>query len=402
MIWPMYVERDIRDDIERLSEVTGIVGVVGPRQSGKTTLLRKMMPKDASYVLFDDPVARRLFEERLEEFAIQYIRDRPLAVLDEVQYCSEAGTRLKYLVDMGSRLWVTSSSEVLLGRDVLSFLVGRVSVHRLLPFNLREFLRAKGQRVLTPEIEEDRVREHMTFGGYPNVVLAEGADTKAKLLSDLHLTMVLRDMARTFSIRNLGDIEWLSLYLAQDPGAPLKIDDLASHLEVSRPTVRKYLDAMEKSYLIHLMRPFYTNKRKELVKQPRVYFLDTGMRNAIAKEFEKVPTGHLFENYVMTELLKMGLAPKYWRTKSKAEVDFVVERGGEVVPIEVKLNVGRKVGTGLRSFIGRYTPETAIVVGLKGDEGSRVVDGCEVRFLRVASLWREMTGEAVTEHQDER
>ncbi len=378
------------------------MAVVGPRQSGKTTLLRKMMPKDASYVLFDDPVARRLFEERLEEFAVQYIKDRPLAVLDEVQYCSEAGTRLKYLVDMGSKLWVTSSSEVLLGRDVLSFLVGRVSVHRLLPFNLREFLRAKGQRVLTPEIEEDRVREHMTFGGYPNVVLAEGADLKAKLLADLHLTMVMRDMARTFSIRNLGDIEWLSLYLAQDPGAPLKIDDLASHLGVSRPTVKKYLDAMEKSYLIHLMKPFYTNKRKELVKQQRVYFLDTGMRNAIAKEFQKVPTGHLFENYVMTELLKMGFAPKYWRTKSKAEVDFVVEKGGEVVPIEVKLHVVRKVGTGLRSFIDRYTPETAIVVGLMGEEGSKVVKGCEVRFVRVASLWREMTGEAVTRHQDDR
>jgi predicted AAA+ superfamily ATPase len=98
----------------------------------------------------------------------------------------------------------------------------------------------------------------------------------------------------------------------------------------------------------------------------------------------------------------MGFAPKYWRTKSKAEVDFVVERGGEVVPIEVKLQVGRKVGTGLRSFIGRYAPGTAIVVGLKGEEGSRVVEGCEVRFFRVSSLWREMTCEAVTEHQDER
>ena len=75
----MYVERDIRDDIERMSGATGILAVVGPRQSGKTTLLRRMMPKDASYVLFDDPVARRLFEERLEEFTIQYIKDRPLA-----------------------------------------------------------------------------------------------------------------------------------------------------------------------------------------------------------------------------------------------------------------------------------------------------------------------------------
>ncbi len=182
----------------------------------------------------------------------------------------------------------------------------------------------------------------------------------------------------------------------------MKIEDLASHLGISRPTVKKYLDAMEKTYLIHLVRPFFTNKRKELVKQQRAYFLDTGMRNAIAKELDKEPTGHLFENYVLTELLKMGLEPRYWRTKSKAEVDFVVERGRDVVPIEVKLQVGRKIGSGLRAFIDRYSPDTAIVVGLKGEEGSRVVGGCDVRFLRVSGLWRVMTGEAVTEYLDER
>lgn len=398
----MYVERDKQDDIHRMSKATGIVAVVGPRQSGKTTLLRHMMPKGTSYVLFDDPTARRLFEERLEEFEVQYIKDRPLALLDEVHYCSEAGTRLKYLVDVGNKLWVTSSSEVLMGRDVLSYLVGRVSVHRLLPFNLREFLRAKDQRVLTPEIEEARVREHMNFGGYPNVVLADGADVKAKLLEDLRLTMVMRDMARNFSINNLGDIEWLALYLAQDPGSLVSIEDMASRLGVSRPTVKKYLVAMEKSYLVHLMRPFFTNKRKELVKQRRAYFLDTGLRNAIAKEFDKEPTGHLFENYVMTELLKMGLEPRYWRTKSKAEVDFVIERGRDVVPIEVKLQLGRKVGSGLRSFISSYEPDTAIVVGLKGEEGSKDVNGCDVRFLRVAGLWKELTGKGVVGHEEER
>ena len=395
----MYVERDIQVEIERMSATKGIVAVVGPRQSGKTTLLRRMMPKDASYVLFDDPVARRLFEERLEEFAIQYVRDRPLAVLDEVQYCSEAGTRLKYLVDTGHKLWVTSSSEVLLGRDVLSYLVGRVSVHRLLPFNLREFLRARGQRVLTPGIEEDLVREHMIFGGYPEVVLAEGAATKEKDLSDLRLTMVMRDMARMFSIQNLGDIEWLSLFLAQHPGVALKIEDLAQHMGVSRPTAKKYLDAMERSYLVHMVRPFYTNKRKELVKQPRVYFLDTGMRNAIARHLEAEPTGHLFENYVLTELLKMGLEPRYWRTKTKLEVDFVVERDGGAVPVEAKLQLDRRVSSGLGSFIRQYQPRRAMVVGLRGEEASRVVDGCDVRFLRVPGLWEELTGEAVAEHR---
>ncbi len=395
----MYVERDIRAEVERMSRTKGVVAVVGPRQSGKTTLLRRMMPKDASYILFDDPVARRLFEERLEEFAIQYVRDRPLAVLDEVQYCSEAGTRLKYLVDTGSRLWVTSSSEVLLGRDVLSYLVGRVSVHRLLPFNLREFLRARDQRVLTPEIEEDAVREHMLFGGYPEVVMAEGAATKEKDLSDLRLTMVMRDMARTFSIENLGDIEWMSLYLAQDPGAAVSIEDLAKHMAVSRPTAKKYLEAMEKSYLVHLVRPFYTNKRRELVKQPRVYFLDTGMLNSLAGRLDAEPSGHLFENYVLTELLKMGLEPRYWRTKTKVEVDFVVRRGGEAVPVEAKLRLDGRVGSGLRSFIGTYRPDKAFVVGLRGDEASREVQGCEVRFLRIPGLWEELTGEAVVGHR---
>ena len=94
---------------------------------------------------------------------------------------------------------------------------------------------------------------------------------------------------------------------------------------------------MEKSYLIYRVTPFFSNKKKEIVKQPKLYFVDTGLRNIIAKEFDSNIDGKLFENYVLTELLKIGLAPKYWRTKNKTEVDFIVEFENKVIPIEVKL-----------------------------------------------------------------
>lgn len=398
----MYVERDIQPEFRRRSAVNDMVAIVGPRQAGKTTFLLNQTPSDASYVLFDDPMTRTLFEDNFKDFEVQYVKDRSITVLDEVQYCREAGTRLKYLVDTGNRLWASSSSEILLGQEVLSYLVGRVSILRLHPFNLREFLRAKGQRVLPPDIQEQFVWEHMAYGGYPRVVLTDHAGDKASMLSDLHTTMVLRDMVRTFSIQDIRDLEWLSVYLAQSPGALVSYEDLASVMGKSRITVKKYLDAMEKSYLIHLIRPFFTNRRKELVARNRIYFVDTGLRNAVAKDLKDLAQGPVFENYVLTELVKMGFSPKYWRTKAKAEVDFVIEKDRAPVPVEAKLNLNpRKVERGLRSFIAQYGPKEAYVVGYKGDLGSVDVEGCDVDFIHVSGLYEALHASRVTDGPEE-
>ncbi len=386
----MYVDRDIRERFEDIFKIYNMIAVVGARQAGKTTFLKHQLETrpSTSYALFDDPDVRRLFEEDIKKFEMQYLKGYELTVLDEVHYCKGAGMKLKYLVDTGRKLWITSSSEVILGRDVLAYLVGRVSLLRLFPFSFHEFLRAKEQRALTPEILERCVWEHMMYGGYPRVVTTKEPEMKKTILRDLHETMLLKDVVRVFSIADIGALERCARFLAVGTGDLLSYEHVSNALSLSFQTIKKYLAAMEKSYLIIIVTPFFTNKKKEITKQPRIYFLDTGLRNMIARRFDVEPEGRLFENYILSELVKMGFTPKYWRTKAKAEVDFVIEKDDAIIPVEVKLTANSaKVERSLRSFIDRYEPDMALVVYYKGKEGEKMVKNCKVVFADVADLW---------------
>lgn len=389
----MYIEREIKKKFDKIFESYNMVAVVGARQAGKTTFLKKQMTRyNSSYVLFDDPDARSLFEDDVKKFELQFIEGYELSVLDEVQYCKDAGGKLKYLVDSGRKLWITSSSEIILAKEILSFLVGRVSIVKLYPFSFDEFLTAKGQKATTATIVQRAVWEHMQYGGYPKVVLTKDTEMKTTILADLYETMLLKDVARSFSIDDLRTLEEFSKYLAQSIGNILSYGDFSSSLNVSFQTIKKYLDAMEKSYLIKRVYPYFTNKRKEIVKQPKSYFVDTGLRNVIAKQFDVESDGKVFENYVFSELLKIGITPKYWRTKAKAEVDFVIEKDKEVIPLEVKLQADpERIERSLRSFIHQYHPETALVVTYKGKYGSIKIDDCTVHFVDIVGLKKYLT-----------
>jgi predicted AAA+ superfamily ATPase len=384
----MYVERDLKQHFDSLSEHYGMIAVVGARQAGKTTFLKEQMKtRDSSYVLFDDPDARALFDEDVKKFQIQYMEGNRLTVLDEVQYCRDSGPKLKYLVDSGKRLWITSSSEILMSKEILSHLVGRVSIVRLYPFSYSEFLRAKKQKSTTPAITKRLVWEAMTYGGYPKVVLTKDTSMKKTILRDLYETMLLKDVARTFSISDMNTLEQLSRYLAINTANQLSYDNVARALGMTFPTLKKYLDAMEKSYLIARIKPYFTNKNKELTKQPKIFFLDCGLRNIIAGDFAVKPEGKVFENYVFSELIKAGQEPKYWRTKTRTEVDFVLEQGSRIIPIEVKTTAQvRTIDKSLHSFINIYNPKKAFIVFYEGKSGTKKVGGCQVSFMDIAGF----------------
>jgi len=172
------------------------VTVVGPRQAGKTTLLRELQPKaNSNYLLFDDSEVRRTFDSNIKKFETEFINGFDRTLLDEVHYGQDAGSKLKYLVDVGHRLWVTASSETLLAIEILSYLVGRVGVLRLYPFSLPEFLKAKQQRATVSMVLERLVWEHLTYGGYPEVVLTESTSDKRRLMTNLCRTILLKDVA---------------------------------------------------------------------------------------------------------------------------------------------------------------------------------------------------------------
>ncbi|MBU0629093.1 MAG: ATP-binding protein [Nanoarchaeota archaeon] len=385
----MYIEREISKKFNKLQSIYPVIAIVGARQAGKTTFLKEhSKANDAAYLLFDDPDVRSLFDEDVKKFESQYLNNK-VAVLDEVQYGRNAGSKLKYLADSGKKLWITSSSEIILGKEVLSYLVGRVSIIRLYPFSLQEFLNMKGQKEFTSEILKRIIEEHTAYGGYPKVAMVSDIELKKTILKDLYDTMVLKDIAQAFSIEDIRSLEDFSRYLAANVGGLISYDTLSSDLKISFQTLKKYLDAMEKSYLIAKVSPFYKNKSKEIIKQPKVYFVDTGLRNSIAREF--TVDGKIFENYVLSELLKMGFMPKYWRTKSQAEVDFVIEKDNKIIPIEVKLNAeSASVERSLNSFISEYKPKRAFVVFLKGNKANIRKNGCDVNFVDVMELRKSL------------
>jgi len=387
-----YVNREIKKIFEKLIKTYNIIALVGARQSGKTTFLKKEMKNfNSSYVLFDDPDVRDIFNKDIKKFNIQYLKSYDLSVLDEIQYCENAGSKLKYLADIGEKIWITSSSEILLSKEILSYLVGRVAILKLYPFTIKEFLDSKNQKVINEKILERSVWEHINYGGYPKVVTTEDPEVKKIILKNIYETMILKDIAMIWSIEDLKPLEKLVKYISINTGSVFSYQNVSNKMNISFQTLKKYLDALEKSYLILKINPFYTNKTKEIIKQPKIYFLDTGLRNIISKQFDKNIQGLLFENYVLSELIKLNKEVKYWRTKNDQEVDFIIEEGKELIPIEVKIDSEKnKISRSLHLFINNYNPKKAIVVFYKGKKTKKKIGDCEVIFTDILGLIDEV------------
>ena len=393
----MYIEREIKQLFNKATSAYNLVAVVGPRQAGKTTFLKQRISEvNGKYLMFDDPDVRAIFDEDIKKFETQYLQKGLITVLDEVQYGKDAGRKLKYLVDTGWKIWITSSSQVVLSSEVLSWLVGRISISHLFPFSFYEFMQAKGYKEIIDKISQKLVWEHIVYGGYPKVVLSEDVDVKRMILRDLYETMVLKDVSRTFSISDIDLLEKLSRYMAYSIGNTFVYHSVASDMKISFQSLKKCVSAMEKSHLISLVEPFSTNKLKELSKQPKIYFIDTGLRNSIANVFPMSfeNEGKLFENYIYTELIKLGFNPKYWQTKGGAEVDFVVLRDNSLIPIEVKISIEDSIGKGLCSFISTYSPKTALVVCYKSNKKEVKVNGCNVIFTDIFGMCKLLTARA--------
>lgn len=385
----MYITRDIKQKFQELFDTYNLIALVGARQAGKTTFLRENLERSkTNYLTFDDPDVKNLFDEDIKKFENQYLQGYNTVVLDEVQYGKEAGKKLKYLADKKRKLWISSSSQILLSKEVLSWLVGRISIMKLYPFSLNEFLEAKDQKELTSQILKRHIWEHAVYGGYPKVVLTKEIEMKKTILKDLYDLMILKDISNTFSIDDVGSLERFARYLSHSIGNVIVYEKVCSNLDLSFQTVKKYLDAMEKSYLVAKVEPFFTNKLKEITKQPKIYFIDTGLRNSIGNNFPLnfENQGKLFENYILTELLKLDPTIKYWQTKSKAEVDFVVNINNKIIPIEAKVKSSGKIERSLRSFIDSYKPKSAIVVFYDGAKRETRLNGCKIIFTDVPGL----------------
>lgn len=396
-----YIPRDLEKAVGKFLAAPQILAIVGPRRSGKTTLLRHFESKlpNSIFLSFEDDDLLRLFEEDIKAFAKIYIQPYRNIILDEFQYAKKGGKHLKFLYDShsGKKIIISGSSSIELTIKAAKFLVGRLLSFPLYPFSFKEFLLAKDPQLGKLIAQEEKpspsfvkqvephLNEFLLFGGYPEVVLADDFLTKKTLLQNIYQLYFLKDVAALANLVEDWKLKNLARLLAVNLGGLTNYTQLTTAANIDFKTLKSYLNFLEKTFIILPVPPFFTNKTKEITKSPKIYFLDLGLRNALINSFEPIllrrDAGFLRENFIAAYLLNHNLEPHFWRTKSGAEVDFVVTKEGNPISIEIKSALGQmKTSRGLQSFIHHYRPREAFVANLN-TFGRKKIDNTSTHFV---------------------
>jgi predicted AAA+ superfamily ATPase len=351
---------------------------MGARQVGKTTMIEHILNniknKKIIKISFNNIDIKDLFVNNTDEFIKRYIKGVDILFIDEIHYAKDSGKIFKYIYDLYKnkiKIIITSSSSIDISIQSLKYLVGRVNIFELYSFSFYEFLLAKDKKLADIYKIGDNVgayfnlikpyfTDYLLFGGYPRVVLEEDREVKIKLLKDIYYIYALRDIQ---TISNLADdfkLNKLLKALALQTGNIINYSELSTISNLEYPVLKKIMNLLNKTYICKEIHPFYKNKRTELVKSKKIYFYDIGLRNAIINTFsiEGSDIGFIKENFIFTELIKNSIEPKYWRTNSGAEVDFVIEKGLNIYPLEVKNNFKTSnITKSYLSFIEKYSPK---------------------------------------------
>ena len=407
------VEREILPEIAKHLDAKEITLIIGPRQVGKTTLLSQLeksllekgIPESRVLRFNLDLVTDRVLFASQTEF-IRFLKERIgneklFVFVDEAQRVENAGIFFKGIYDLGLpvKFVLTGSSALEIKAKVHEPLTGRKRIFYLYPLSFLEYVSAKdsplvkliGVKELSSYTRErivGQLSRFLVWGGYPKIAIEENIEAKEQFLKEIYSSYIERDIIGFLEIKNTTAFTNLVSILASQVGQLVNTQELSSTLNVERKTVEKYLEILERTFVIERISPFFRNVRKELTKMPKIYFLDIGLRNFALgdlKSFEeRHDKGAILENFLFTELRKQTDAKfNFWRTKEKAEVDFVVEqRFDEPVPIEVKATSLKspEISRSFRSFLNVYKPKHAFVVNL-GFQGSTKIKSTEAQFL---------------------
>lgn len=339
-----YIKRDIESlIIESVSSFSSIA-LTGPRQSGKSTLLRNLL-NDYKYQTLDDPIYRtqaitdpNLFLDNLGQKAI----------IDEIQFAPELLSYIKMKIDenrdLKGQFALTGSQQFHLIKNLGDSLAGRIALLELLPFSINEYKRAKGEQKLI-DIFINAALKSM----FPEPLLNDNINP-TRWFSSYIQTYLERDIRTIYNIGNIRDFQRFMILLASRIGQVLNMNNLANDLGISAPTVKNWISILEACRIIYLLQPYYNNFGKRITKSPKIYFLDIGLVCYLTgmKEKEHILqgplSGQLFENFCIQEIVKHFLnrgekPPIYFlRTNNNLEIDLIVEKNlFEIIPIEIKL-----------------------------------------------------------------
>ncbi|PIP28369.1 MAG: hypothetical protein COX29_01545 [Candidatus Moranbacteria bacterium CG23_combo_of_CG06-09_8_20_14_all_35_22] len=426
-------ERFLLDDLKKWIDRREIYAIKGPRQAGKTTLLKmlenwlvvekKVDPKKIVSITFED-------EKLLEKFARDpktYVKSfvglddsRWYFFIDEFQYLEKGGRILKLLYDLypNIKFIITGSSSLELTNKTAKFLVGRVFFFNLWPVTWAEFLKIRsvqlynvykekneevrkfiksGQKlkIATDDIFQEDFRklfeEYALWGGYPAVIATSNLETKRIILKNIYNTYITEDITELLKIADHSLFKRLVAVLAAQNGNLLNYNNLATDIQSYFKEIKHYLSILEQTYIISLLTPYSTNRISELKKSPKIYFINTGLRNYILDNFNSLDSrsdaGVLVENTAFS-FLKFDAPDNrricFWRTLAGAEVDFVLADEKNIVPIEVKYSNFKfaQVSRSFRSFLEKYPSNSALIL-TKGFIGETEIGRSNIKFIPV-------------------
>jgi len=384
--------------------------LLGPRQVGKTTLMNELkkylqesknIPESRIFFFNLDILGDREMFESQERF-IAFLRERSrddfiYVFIDEAQRIKEAGIFIKGIYDMGLPLKIilSGSSSLEIKDKIGEPMTGRKKVFAISPFSFKEFLEYKERgfwenisksSILTAD-EKYKIgsylSEYIVFGGYPRVATEKNETRKKELLEEIYSSYIEKDIAGFLKIKEPLVFSNLIKLLAVQNGQLCNVNHISKELNINQRTVKKYLFYLEQTFVVKKLPPFFSNAKKEIVKMPKIYFLDTGLRNLLVSDFSELKKrnddGALLENFVLNELSRaVGAAEmiNYWRNKSGTEVEFIVRKGAEIIPMEIKMKIkGFKIGNGLKSFKELYKAKAAFTLFGEGEEKRNAADG---------------------------
>jgi len=365
----MYIKRKIENLIEQRLFKQKAVIIYGPRQSGKTTLVKKIVENfHISYIWLnaDEPNVRLMLSDVTSAQLRSVIGTNKIIVIDEAQRIPNIGLTLKLIVDNipDVQIIATGSSSFELANNISEPLTGRKFEYLLLPFSFEE-ISNKNSILHEKGLIEDRI----IYGYYPDIVL--NLNDRKNLLKQLSDSYLYKDILKWEKIQKTDKIEKLLQALALQIGNEVSFYELSQIIGLDTKTVEKYILVLEQSFIIFRLKSFSRNIRNELKKRNKIYFIDTGIRNAIINNFNPLSLrndmGNLWENFLISERYKYLLyhnifTNKYfWRNQAKQEIDYLEERDGEILAYEIKWSQRKKVKFP-EVFIKAYHPKTTQII----------------------------------------
>ena len=407
------IERNIYQNLKKHLKEKEITVLVGPRQTGKTTLILELYKElkaenqDKIFYFNLDRLKDLSFFSSQEE-VIKFIssriqkgkKNKIYFFVDEAQRVENAGRFFKGIYDLGLpiKLVLTGSSSLDIKDKMQESLAGRKKVFHLFTLSFREFLKYKN-KALFQLIDQEKIsdfdknaildflKDFIIWGGYPAVVTQNNPNKKRDMLEEIYNSYVEKDAVSFLKIKKPLVFRKLLQLLVFQVGQIANVNELSSSLNIENRTVEYYLDVLQETFIVKSIPPFFSNTRKELVKASKFYLLDNGLINLAKDSFksfdDRVDKGGLLENFVASELLKDDIwrQLRYWRTLHGAEVDFILEQPAGPIPIEVKTQTKKRtLGKSFASFLSSYKSKKAFFVNFSKEDKFKF-NNTDVHFI---------------------